>query len=111
MALSSTKKLSGPNSVISPSGGVLINVESIPNSPLNSVPFLLSGRNHHRLNRRTKYGCEGSALKIECHEGSAIRVIRANYGRFSLSICNEYERGNFSTNCLEPRSMRTVRNR
>ena len=78
---------------------------------LNSVPFLLSGRSHHRLNRRTKYGCEGTALKIECHEGSAIRVIRANYGRFSLSICNEYERGNFSTNCLEPRSMRTVRNR
>ena len=23
----------------------------------------------------------------------------------------EHERGNFSTNCLEPRSMRTVRNR
>ena len=88
------------NSVISQSGGVLINVDSI-----------LAGRSHHRLNRRTKYGCEGSALSIECGEGSAIRVIRANYGRFSLSICNEYERGNFSTNCLEPRSMRTVRNR
>ena len=77
------------------------------NLPSSSLP----GRSHRRLNRRTKYGCEGSALTIECHEGSAIRVIRANYGRFSLSICNEYERGNFSTNCLEPRSMRTVKNR
>ena len=75
-------------------------------------PLLLSGRSHsHRLNRRTKYGCEGSALKIECHEGSAIRVIRANYGRFSIAICNDHGNTDWSVNCMSPRTLRVIKAR
>ncbi|KAL5015993.1 hypothetical protein ScPMuIL_005582 [Solemya velum] len=34
------------------------------------------------------YACENSLLYISCPEGELIRIIRANYGRFSISICN-----------------------
>ncbi len=63
------------------------------------------------LSRRTKYACEGSTLRLACDEGAAIDLVRANYGRLSLGICNEFERSNFSVNCLQPRTMRIVKSR
>jgi latrophilin 1 len=77
----------------------------------NHISISITARSVSPTARRTKYGCEGTTLSIDCDEGSAINLVRANYGRFSLSICNEYERSNFSINCLEPRSMRIVKNR
>ena len=58
--------------------------------------------------RRTKYGCEGSSLEIECEEGTAISLVRANYGRFSISICNKEGNTAWSVNCMEPRTLRVI---
>ena len=58
--------------------------------------------------RRTKYGCEGSSLEIECEEGQQINLVRANYGRFSISICNKEGNTAWSVNCMEPRTLRVI---
>jgi len=61
--------------------------------------------------RRTKYGCEGSMLDIECEEGTMINLVRANYGRFSISICNGEGNTAWSVNCMEPRTLRVINTR
>jgi len=58
--------------------------------------------------RLTKYGCEGTTLKIECQKGTAINLVRANYGRFSISICNAAGITDWSVNCMEPRTLRVI---
>ena len=65
--------------------------------------FLISG-----FERRTKYGCEGTTLQIACEEGTVINLVRANYGRFSISICNEEGITDWSVNCMEPRTLRVI---
>ena len=69
--------------------------------------FLISGTDQ----RRTKYGCEGSELELECEEGAVINLVRANYGRFSISICNPEGNTAYSVNCMEPRTLRLINNR
>ena len=61
--------------------------------------------------RRTKYGCEGSSLELECEEGAVISLVRANYGRFSISICNGEGNTAWSVNCMEPRTLRIINTR
>jgi len=58
--------------------------------------------------RRTKYGCEGSSLELECEEGAVISLVRANYGRFSLSICNSLAEGSLSTQCDSSRETSSI---
>ena len=58
--------------------------------------------------RRTKYGCEGTTLNIACEENTVINLVRANYGRFSISICNEEGITDWSVNCMEPRTLRVI---
>ena len=58
--------------------------------------------------RKTKYGCEGTTLQISCEEGTVINLVRANYGRFSISICNEEGITDWSVNCMEPRTLRVI---
>ena len=36
----------------------------------------------------TKLGCEGSTVSISCSGSTYISIVRANYGRFSISVCN-----------------------
>ncbi|XP_076305400.1 latrophilin Cirl-like isoform X2 [Tachypleus tridentatus] len=57
---------------------------------------------------RTAYACEGSFLHIACDSGYLIRLIRANYGRFSISICNEHGALEWSVNCMSPLSFRVM---
>ncbi|GLV46319.1 Calcium-independent receptor for alpha-latrotoxin [Carabus blaptoides fortunei] len=59
----------------------------------------------------TAYACEGKTLKIECKEGELIRLIRANYGRFSITICNDHGNTDWSVNCMSPKSLRVLHNR
>ena len=61
--------------------------------------------------RRTKYGGEGSLLELECEEGAVINLVRANYGRFSISICNGEGNTAWSVNCMEPRTLRIINTR
>ncbi|XP_064087853.1 latrophilin Cirl-like isoform X4 [Macrobrachium nipponense] len=57
---------------------------------------------------RTAYACEGSTLNMECDPGHVINLIRANYGRFSITICNEHGNTEWSVNCMSPRSHRVL---
>eukprot|EP00095_Tigriopus_kingsejongensis_P003807 maker-scaffold465_size163580-snap-gene-0.17 protein:Tk03807 transcript:maker-scaffold465_size163580-snap-gene-0.17-mRNA-1 annotation:"PREDICTED: latrophilin-2-like" len=55
-------------------------------------------------------------MVIACEEGTQINVVRANFGRFSGSICNDFgenapQTQDWSVNCLEPRSLRAVNER
>ena len=59
----------------------------------------------------TAYACEGKTLKIECKDGELIHLIRANYGRFSITICNDHGNTDWSVNCMSPKSLRVLHNR
>jgi len=61
--------------------------------------------------RRTKYGCEGTTVDIECEEGRVINLVRANFGRFSISICNDMGNTTWSTNCIQPTTLRELKKR
>merc|ERR1711892_337632 len=53
-----------------------------------------------RLNdTQTKIGCENSTVSLTCPIGSYLSIIRANYGRFSISVCNHQARQDIDTNC------------
>ncbi|XP_022248581.1 latrophilin Cirl-like [Limulus polyphemus] len=52
----------------------------------------------------TAYACEGNNLKISCENGQLIQLLRANYGRFSISICNEQGILNWSVKCASEKS-------
>jgi len=58
--------------------------------------------------RRTKYGCEGGSMAISCEEGTSISIVRANFGRFSISICNELGNTTWSTHCIQPTTLRAL---
>ncbi|ELU11325.1 hypothetical protein CAPTEDRAFT_226868 [Capitella teleta] len=58
---------------------------------------------------RTGYACEGTTLKITCRENMRIRILTANYGRLSDSIC--HERGNsegWNLNCMSTRALGVI---
>ncbi|XP_030748603.1 latrophilin Cirl isoform X2 [Sitophilus oryzae] len=59
----------------------------------------------------TAYACEGKTLKIECKDGEVIKLIRANYGRFSITICNDHGNTDWSVNCMSPKSLRVLHSR
>ena len=61
---------------------------------------------------QTAYACQGDQLSISCpKEDEVIQVVRANYGRFSVAICNEEGRTDFSVNCLAANSMAVMQQR
>ncbi|XP_040061759.2 adhesion G protein-coupled receptor L1 [Ixodes scapularis] len=60
---------------------------------------------------KTAYACEGSQLSFACPEGQLISLIRANYGRFSISICNEHGTLDWSVDCKSNRSYNVIRER
>ena len=54
---------------------------------------------------RTGYTCEGEELMIKCEEDDEdIQIIRANYGRFSIAICNDDGKTHWSVNCMSPKT-------
>ena len=53
------------------------------------------------LELSTAYACQGDLLELACPSaGQLIRVKRANFGRFSIAVCNEENRTNLSVNCV-----------
>ena len=58
--------------------------------------------------RRSKYGCEGTMVYLECDEGTYISPVRANFGRFDSGICNPSGNKVWSTRCIQPTSLRQV---
>ncbi|XP_067138969.1 latrophilin Cirl-like isoform X2 [Centruroides vittatus] len=75
---------------------------------LGLVHLIKARRGMERPKYRTAYACEGSELHISCDEGHLIHLIRANYGRFSISICNEHGSLDWSVDCTSHRSYYVV---
>lgn len=69
---------------------------------------VISADRHHSI---TTYSCEGNELDIGCEEGKVIRLIRANYGRFSISLCNDVGQVDWSVHCLSIRSFLIMQER
>ena len=66
----------------------------------------LSGKHS---NYRTAYACEGSTLNLSCENSNeVINLLRANYGRFSITICNDHGHTDWSVNCMSHRSLRVL---
>jgi hypothetical protein len=57
---------------------------------------------------KTAYRCEGQDLRISCDPGQTIQVIRANYGRFSIAICNKNGYTDWSVNCMSHTTTRIL---
>ena len=72
-------------------------------SHLNFITYFLEQPRYD-----TAYACEGKTLRIECKEGELINLIRANYGRFSITICNDHGNTEWSVNCMSPKSLRVL---
>ena len=48
-------------------------------------------------------------LTLSCSENNeVINLLRANYGRFSITICNEHGDTDWSVNCMSHRSLRAL---
>ena len=58
---------------------------------------------------KTAYKCEGEKLDIACTEDARIRIIRANFGRFSIAICNRHGVMDMSVNCMAQSSTRVMK--
>ena len=54
------------------------------------------------------FGCEGSTQELSCPAGSTISVIRANYGRFSTSVCPGSVMMTTNTVCIHPTTLRYI---
>ena len=82
---------------------------------------------------QTVYACSGSQLVLNCSSSddrsnsahlnndkignsikatsSVIKITRANYGRFSIALCNEEGRTDWSVNCYSPKTKRVISDR
>ena len=58
---------------------------------------------------KTAYKCEGERLTISCGADQTLKVIRANFGRFSIAICNRHGTIDMSVNCMSPSSNRVMK--
>ncbi|XP_028966344.1 latrophilin Cirl [Galendromus occidentalis] len=67
-------------------------------------PVTQSPRNRDRIEYQTEYACEGMTLNIACKENYVIHLVRANYGRLSVSICNPQAKIDMSVNCMSWKS-------
>ena len=78
----------------------------------NASPFLseFAGENPDGTRYQTAYRCEGQTLEITCESADAvIEVVRANYGRFSIAICNRNGFTDWSVNCMAPKTKRVLK--
>ena len=58
--------------------------------------------------RQQALGCEGSHLSLSCPAGQTLRILRANYGRLSGSVCQGAGQGAGAGRCIQPTSLRTL---
>ncbi|XP_046374770.1 adhesion G protein-coupled receptor L3-like isoform X2 [Haliotis rufescens] len=70
------------------------------------------GRLPPRKEWKTTYACENSKLHVECNEDEVIRIMLANYGRYSISVCNRYGvTEGWNLQCISVLSFRVVSER
>ncbi|XP_034173620.2 latrophilin Cirl isoform X7 [Osmia lignaria lignaria] len=86
--------------------GCTVAARNIGEFSMTTSEGLQNLQNYERYD--TAYACEGKTLRLECGEGKLIHLIRANYGRFSITICNEHGNTEWSVNCMSPKSFRVL---
>jgi len=86
-------------------------VSQVLSSPIAIPAAFPDGEGPDGLKYKTKYNCEGEDLSISCSHDQVIQVIRANFGRFSIAICNRHGTTDWSVNCMAPSSMRVLQRR
>ena len=59
----------------------------------------ISSINAQENHEKTQFACESSNMHLTCPTGSYVSIIRANYGRFSISVCNVQAITDIDTNC------------
>ncbi|XP_071119599.1 adhesion G protein-coupled receptor L3-like isoform X3 [Haliotis cracherodii] len=70
------------------------------------------GRLPPRKEWKTTYACENSKLHVKCNEDEVIRIMLANYGRYSISVCNRYGvTEGWNLQCISVLSFRVVSER
>lgn len=54
---------------------------------------------------KTAYACEGGQLFLSCQTGEVIRIFRANYGRFTIALCNHHgQTEGWNLQCMSPKA-------
>ena len=48
----------------------------------------------------TKLSCEGQKMILECDPSYIIRIVRANFGRLSSSVCTSNNETGLDTGCI-----------
>lgn len=88
-------------------------VAAATSSSLSVISQQQIGNNNGKLAARYKtiYACEDTLLVMKCENGTQINLIRANYGRFSITQCNENARLDLSTDCMSPITFRIMKER
>ena len=65
---------------------------------------------------KTDYRCEGDTMTLQCsneedNDDIVIEVTRANFGRFSIAICNPHGHTDWSVNCFAPDTTHILKKR
>ena len=87
------------------------------NKMLKACFFLISGRGPDGTLYKTDYRCEGENMTISCEDSDGpglhgiISVVRANFGRFSIAICNRHGQTDWSVNCMAPQTTKILQQR
>lgn len=68
-------------------------------------------RSKRKTDRLTAYACEDTTLNITCGPDLYLDVIRANYGRFSITICNDHGNTDWKVDCQAGRTLRAMQAR
>ncbi|XP_040563317.1 latrophilin Cirl [Lepeophtheirus salmonis] len=62
---------------------------------------------------KTDYRCEGDNMTIVCDEDDGydrrIEVVRGNFGRFSIAICNQHGHTDWNVNCMSPSTTKRLK--
>ena len=66
------------------------------------------GDDEDDLSSQTSYACQNDDLFLQCYPGEVIRIVRANYGRFSLRVCNDKGLTGLNIACKAVSSFRTI---
>eukprot|EP00095_Tigriopus_kingsejongensis_P000874 maker-scaffold389_size186684-snap-gene-0.27 protein:Tk00874 transcript:maker-scaffold389_size186684-snap-gene-0.27-mRNA-1 annotation:"conserved hypothetical protein" len=65
---------------------------------------------------KTAYSCEGENMTITCEDPGSnpremIQVVRGNFGRFSIALCNRHGQTDWSVNCMAPSTTNILKDR
>ncbi|KAH9404640.1 hypothetical protein TYRP_000466 [Tyrophagus putrescentiae] len=55
--------------------------------------------------RKSAFVCQDGTLRLSCTAGKHIDVLRANFGRFSITLCNPSGTLDWSVNCASGNSL------